>query len=102
MILIAFCFALLVSLGCAEAEDYICGAPRGRSVTVVECSRLIDSGKLTGRDLSRAYFERGQAQLSPAGKDDDGLDADNALSDFNEAIKVDPNFYSPYLDRALI
>lgn len=52
--------------------------------SIAACSDAISSGKLNGLDLAKAYVSRGLARQRS--KEDD-----NAISDFNEAIRINPS-----------
>jgi tetratricopeptide (TPR) repeat protein len=56
------------------------------------CSRIIESGQAQGHDLAVAYRFRGVA-LGRKG------DFDHAISDFDQAILLDPNFALAYRGR---
>jgi tetratricopeptide (TPR) repeat protein len=60
---------------------------------VVGCSNAIDSEKLTGEHLAAAFNNRGGAYGATG-------DLDHALTDFNQAISVDPNAAFAYQGRA--
>jgi lipoprotein NlpI len=61
--------------------------------TAIEaCTRDIDSGKLKGHDLAIKYYNRG-TEFNEKGDDD------RAISDYNQAISLDPKYVSAYNNR---
>jgi tetratricopeptide (TPR) repeat protein len=60
---------------------------------VIGCSNAINSGKFTGEQLAAAFNNRGGAYGATG-------DLDHALTDFNQAIRVDPNAAFAYQGRA--
>lgn len=57
------------------------------------CTRAIDSGKLSGTDLAALYTNRGVHRRN-------GGDLDGALSDYDEALKLDENFATALNNRS--
>ena len=49
------------------------------------CSTLIQSGQYSGKELADLYFRRAVAHVKK-------VDYDRAISDYNEALKIVPNF----------
>lgn len=58
------------------------------------CSRLIAAGTLQGAELAEIYLSRGSIYLLY------NIDAERALADINEAIRLDPTRYQAYFLRA--
>ena len=58
------------------------------------CSAIIRSGRETPENLARAYFNRGRAWS-------DRGEYARAMQDFDEAIKLDPNYPDALNSRAL-
>jgi tetratricopeptide (TPR) repeat protein len=56
------------------------------------CTEAIKSGSWRGKDLAWAYEQRGNAYL-------DNEDPDNAIADYNEAIRLNPKDTFAYSDR---
>jgi tetratricopeptide (TPR) repeat protein len=56
------------------------------------CTASIQSGKWSGEGLSWAYYNRGNAY-------DDKGDVDRAITDYTEAIRLDPKFALAYNNR---
>ncbi|KAF0097265.1 MAG: hypothetical protein FD144_5257 [Rhodospirillaceae bacterium] len=75
-----------------EADEQCREAYVGRQQTIEICSALIDSGSVAGKDLAAAYNQRGKAYTSQR-------QYDRAISDFDEAIRIDPAFIDAYVDR---
>ncbi len=75
-----------------EADEQCREAYVGRPQTIEVCSALIDSGLVAGKDLAVAYNQRGKAYTSQR-------QYDRAISDFDEAIRIDPAFVVAYVDR---
>src|SRR4029077_11704670 len=61
-------------------------------VQIEGCTTAIRSGKYSGRDLAWAYCNRGNAHH-------DKGDTDRAITDYNEAIRLDPKFAFAYNNR---
>ena len=61
-------------------------------VKITGCTALIQAGQDTTENLSVIYNNRGTAY-------DDKGDYDRAIQDFNEAIRLNPNFERAYYDR---
>lgn len=75
-----------------EADEQCREAYVGRPQTIEICSALIDSGRMAGKDLAAAYNQRGKAYTSQR-------QYDRAISDFDEAIRIDPAFIDAYVSR---
>jgi len=63
-------------------------------VAIAACSRAIVSGMLTGTDLASAFDRRGILYYAQQ-------DNDSAITDFSEAIRLDPNYASALYARGL-
>ena len=60
---------------------------------IAACTRVINTGRLSGRNLAIAYQDRAEGyRLSK--------EYDRALADFDRAIKIDSQIAYPYLNRA--
>jgi tetratricopeptide (TPR) repeat protein len=60
---------------------------------IAACTRVIKTGRLSGRNLAIAYQDRAEGyRISEK--------YDNALEDFERAIKIDSQIAYPYLNRA--
>jgi tetratricopeptide (TPR) repeat protein len=101
------CFGLFVaglllalSLSGPAAADFASDREHCTSSTDVEpdviigaCSRQIKSGRWKGHDLAICYANRGRAYLR---KDE----PDDAIANFNEAIRNNPKYTAAYFHRA--
>ena len=54
------------------------------SEQIAGCSKAIESGTYTGKDLAKAFTSRGNAYAQTS-------DIDRSLADFDQAIRLDPN-----------
>jgi tetratricopeptide (TPR) repeat protein len=79
----------------APAQDSQTCAGSSGDAAIAICTREITSGKHTGLDLARRYYNRG---VSYSAKDDN----DRAIADYGEAIRLDPTLYPPLINRGLI
>ena len=86
--------AILLTLACsaicltkpARADDLIaCSKSKAVNEAIAACTRVIKSGKLSGRPLARVYFFR-MARWQAKG------DQDRVLEDWSEVSKHDPTF----------
>jgi tetratricopeptide (TPR) repeat protein len=59
------------------------------------CTALVQSGKYTGKELADFFFFRGVAHAKKG-------DQDRAMSDYNEAIRITPNFPHALINVGLI
>jgi tetratricopeptide (TPR) repeat protein len=79
----------------AAADDReTCRTADGR-MSITACTDAIASGKFRERDLAALYLNRGLA----ASKLNDPIDA---IRDYSEAIKVDPNYAIALSNRCAI
>ena len=88
--------ALTAGQGSAESmEEDGCRNDRTPGIVVVYCTRVIQSGQLSGAKLAQAYGHRGWAYRKQ-GK------YDLALADLDAAIKLDPNNAYAFDERGII
>ena len=62
---------------------------------IAACTRLIESGQFTSRNLAIFHYDRGIAHKNKK-------DFDQALRDYSEAIRLDPNYAHAYLNRGVL
>ena len=60
--------------------------------TIAGCSTVITSGRLSGKDLNVAYINRGIAYHTKR-------EYDRAIQDYDEAIRLDPEYALAFADR---
>ncbi|HEY1360865.1 MAG TPA: tetratricopeptide repeat protein [Xanthobacteraceae bacterium] len=78
----------------APSDDHsVCARAAGEE-SIAACSRRIGAGELGGRDLAVAYRNRGWA-LHSSGDDD------RAIVDYNEALRLDPNYAHALANRGV-
>ena len=73
----------------AAADDATTCANASGDVAIDACTRVIKAG---GRNLAWAYYDRG-SEYSDKG------DNDRAISDYNEAIRINPKYVKAYNSR---
>jgi tetratricopeptide (TPR) repeat protein len=71
-----------------------CGHP-DPEISISVCSAIIQSGRAGGRELADAHTERGVAFVTL-------LDYDRALTDFGEAIRLDPKLAKAFANRGAV
>jgi tetratricopeptide (TPR) repeat protein len=88
---------LLVSAGAARPDDLSdCRNPRSPAdIVIAACGRLIQGGGLSGHQLAIAYNNRGFF-LDRKG------DRDSAISDLDEAIRIDPQYARAWINRGIV
>jgi tetratricopeptide (TPR) repeat protein len=71
-----------------------CNQDADKQLKIRGCSRIIDSGDWTGRDLGIVYHNRGSAQH-------DLENYDQAIRDYSRAINLMPDDSGPLIDRGV-
>jgi tetratricopeptide (TPR) repeat protein len=89
-----FASAVTMSTPAAANDDRMaCLVAHGDEKTDA-CTRAISTGGLQGHDLAAVYLNRGLAHL-------DRIELNDAIADFNAAIRLDPDFAAAYDARGV-
>src|SRR5258705_13975857 len=78
-----------------RSDRIACTQADGPDAKIAACTRLLESGKLTNQDRSKAYQARG---IFWREKGERG----RAIADFNEALRLTPNDSDVYKNRGII
>ena len=101
---VACCAAALLLAGSSIASTLIIGGGAARdcadaaingradNASLTTCTLAIDTEPLNFRDRARTYVNRGVLQMRQR-------NYDGAVSDFNEASKIDPNLGEAFVNR---
>lgn len=93
---LALAFAGLVALAAPAVADPIDDCNSNTPQYIIDgCTQLIEDGKTNKDALAIAHFNRANAL-------DDKGDQDAALADYNESIKLKPDYVDSYLNRGLV
>src|ERR1700678_1932196 len=84
--------ATLLSASPATADDADTCVHASGDEQIAACTRAINSGRWAGAGLAWAYTDRGNAYQKKG-------DNDRAVQDYDQAIRLDPNFAAPYSGR---
>jgi tetratricopeptide (TPR) repeat protein len=87
--------ALVIAPGLAAADDAADCAKETGEDAIAACTRRIESGEVRGHELAVMFGHRGLAARRKG-------DIDRAIADFDEAIRLDPNFAQPVFRRAMV
>ncbi len=79
----------------AKADDFDDCARLSGSAAIEACNRGINSGRYRGRDLGRLYYNRGVEHFA-------SRNAERALDDYTQSIRLDPNYPSAYYNRGIV
>ena len=83
----------LAFVGEARADDWaLCDKVENPDPAISACTRIIASRRVNRDDLAAAYNDRGMAYH---GKNDE----DHAIPDYDEAIRIKPNYGDAYSNR---
>ncbi|OGP81886.1 MAG: hypothetical protein A2Z08_03775, partial [Deltaproteobacteria bacterium RBG_16_54_11] len=86
------------SLWAGGLDDLDAGITAGKTGNYDEairlCTKAIESGELSGKNLSSVYCTRGTAWAEKG-------DYDKAIADINKAIEIDPKDAMAYYNRGL-
>src|ERR1700693_588710 len=88
------CLAMAGSTAVSRADDVDTCLKGTGDETLAACTRAIDSGRLEGNDLAVAYLNRGIAYK-------DKGDRGRAISDLDEAIRLNPSSADAYRTRGI-
>src|SRR5271167_3173193 len=77
----------------AQGFDQCSNDKASEDEVVRSCTAVIESGRWSGKDLTDAFHNRGRAYLIQR-------DYDRAIQDFNNAIRVNPQFAPAFDNRA--
>jgi tetratricopeptide (TPR) repeat protein len=83
--------ALLPSSAIAQAR---CGDP-DPEISISVCTAILKSGRIRGRELAAVHTNRGVAFVAL-------LDYDRALSDFDDAVRIDATFAKAFANRGAV
>jgi tetratricopeptide (TPR) repeat protein len=85
---------LLLMIATAAEDRETCQKAEGQAA-VAACTAVISSGQLQGHDLAAAYFSRA-FNLNKLGE------ADRAIDDYSEAIRLDPKYVVALNNRCAV
>jgi tetratricopeptide (TPR) repeat protein len=93
---LALALAGFVALAVPAAADPIDDCNSNTPQYIIDgCTKLIDEGKADNDALAIAHFNRANAL-------DDKGDHDAALADYDQSIKLKPDYVDSYLNRGLV
>jgi tetratricopeptide (TPR) repeat protein len=78
-----------------RSDRIACTQADGPDAKIAACTRLLESGKLTNQERSKAYQARGIFWREKG-------ERDRAIADFNEALRLTPNDSDVYNNRGII
>ena len=85
---------LMIATATAAEDRETCQKAEGQAA-VAACTAVISSGQLQGHDLAAAYFSRA-FNLNKLGE------ADRAIADYSEAIRLDPKYVVALNNRCAV
>ncbi len=89
-------FAFVSALASAQASDWEdCAQERDLELSITGCTKFLDTGKVTGNQLVKTYYYRGNANRRLG-------NLDQAVEDLQHALELDPNYKHPYIDLGLV
>ncbi len=83
---------LLGSIGVARADDIDVCHDQSGDVAIAACTRAINSGRLSKKNLAAAYTNRGVEWRAKG-------EVDRAIADHTQAIRTDPADYLAFFNR---
>ena len=86
--------AAIAATGCGTQVNIIKCRSADPDTRIAGCTAFIQAGQATTENLSVAYNNRGTAY-------DSKRDYDRAIQDFNEALRLSPNYAYAFRDRGL-
>ncbi len=93
-VVFAAAITVTVAQGATTDDENAC-VHQSDDIAITACTRLIKSGKYSGRTLAVYYMNRG-TELK------DKEDYDHALADYNQAIRLDPNLTDAFYGRCIV
>jgi len=90
--ILLLCSALPLLAQSGVKEDYDTCAKQSGDVAIAACNRAIQSGQLVAEDLAATYSNRGTEWLGKG-------EYDRALADYNEAIRLRPDYAEIFNNR---
>jgi tetratricopeptide (TPR) repeat protein len=79
----------------SQRDEQACTSGSEPASVIDACTRLIESGQFTNRNLAIFHFDRGIAYKNKK-------DFDQALADYNDAIRLDSNYANAFLNRGVL
>jgi tetratricopeptide (TPR) repeat protein len=83
----------VAACGGAAAEEDVCAHGSG-DAAIADCTRAIRSGRYTGHALALKFSNRGVEWRLKG-------DYERAISDYGDAIRLDPNYADAYYNRCI-
>jgi tetratricopeptide (TPR) repeat protein len=90
-ITIGLMVAVLPVVHAAADDCEMCGKASG-DAAIAACTRAIGSGRYESHTLAVLYYNRGNEWYEKG-------DNDRAIADYNETIRLDPNYIKVYINR---
>jgi tetratricopeptide (TPR) repeat protein len=91
----ALVLATIAATASAAANDKDACYKESGDVAIAACNRAITSSSYNGRDLAGLYINRGYEYKQKK-------DYDHAIQDYDQAIKINPNFAQAFNNRGVV